>query len=93
MLAIDLYNLVVKGGPKPPHEIISQFPSTCGKFAHDAINPIVDLLKASRQAKLPIYYVTGLFSSNRLRSTKRAGTRLTKDDYEIYSAFAPNRMM
>ena len=29
LLAIDLYNLVFKGGAKPPHELISQFPSTC----------------------------------------------------------------
>ena len=59
------------------------------KFAHDAIKPIIDLMKASRQANLPIYYVTGLFSSNRVRSTKRVKAQLTKDDYEIYNAFAP----
>ena len=29
LLAIDLYNLVYKGGAKDPHELIEEYPSTC----------------------------------------------------------------
>ena len=91
VLAIDLYNLVYKGGARPPHEIIEEFPSTCGKYAYEAIDPIVKLLAAGRQAGLPVYYVTGLFSPNRVRSTRRdlRKTTLTENDYEIYEAFSP----
>ena len=91
VLAIDLYNLVYKGGARPPHEIIEEFPSTCGKYAYEAIDPIVKLLAAGRQAGLPVYYVTGLFSPNRVTSTRRdlRKTTLTENDYEIYEAFSP----
>lgn len=91
VLAIDLFNLVYKGGAKPPHEIIENFPSTCGKYAHEAIVPTIDLLAASRRAELPIYYITGTFSPNRVRSTKRAVKPLTADDYEIHEAFTPEK--
>ncbi len=89
VLAIDLYNLVYKGGARPPHEITAEFPSTCGKYAHAANEPIVDLLAASRRAALPVYYVTGTFSPNRVRSTRRTAAPLTEHDYEIHEAFTP----
>ncbi len=89
VLAIDLYNLVYKGGAKPPHEITEEFPSTCGHYAHEAIEPIVNLLAASREAGLPIFYVTGNFLPNRVRSTRRNASPLTAHDYEIHEAFTP----
>ena len=89
ILAIDLYNLVFSGGAKLPHEIIEKFPSTCGKYAYEATGPIAELLAANRQVGLPIYFVTGLFSPNRVRSTRRAQMTLTENDYEIYEAFSP----
>ncbi len=89
VLTIYLYNLVYKGEARPPHEITKELSSSCGKYAYEAIVPIVKLLAAGRQAGLPIYYVTGLFSPNRVRSTRRAKTALTENDYEIYKAFSP----
>ena len=89
VLAIDLYNLVYKGGAKPPHETTGEFPSTCGKYAHGAMDPIVELLAAGRSANLPIYYITGTFSPNRVRSTRRNVAPLTAHDFEIHEAFTP----
>jgi|TARA_B100001059_G_C17742409_1_gene532405 nicotinamidase-related amidase len=89
VLVIDLYNLVYKGGSHPPHEITEDFPGTCGKYAHEAIEPTVRLLESCRSAELPIYYVTGQFSENRVRSTRRKRTPLIESDYEIYDAFKP----
>ena len=31
LLAIDLYELVYRGGPHPPHKITKDYPSTCGQ--------------------------------------------------------------
>lgn len=58
VLAIDLYNLVYEGGPRPPVETTAQHYNTCGQFAHAAIEPTKKLLAAARRAKLPIFYCT-----------------------------------
>ena len=50
LLAIDLYNLVYRGGDKPPYEISDEFPSTCGEYAWAAIEPTKRLFAASRSA-------------------------------------------
>ena len=50
LLAIDLYNLVYEGGPKPPIEITPQYPSSCGIHAHRAIEPTKRLIAAARRA-------------------------------------------
>ena len=93
LLAIDLYDLVYRGGPRPPHEIDEQFPNTCGIFAHRAIAPTKRLLAAARVAGIPIFYCTqdtrpnnrppGAISTRRQRPTPAA------DAYAIYQDFAP----
>lgn len=89
LLVIDLFNFVYRGGAHPPHEIIAEFPSTCGKYAYEAIEPTVELLAAGRAAGLPLFYITGQYSPNRVRSTKRKVTTITEHDYEIHEAFTP----
>ena len=44
LLAIDLYDLVYRGGPHPPYELNERYPNTCGIFAHRAIAPTKQLL-------------------------------------------------
>src|SRR5262249_61356930 len=39
LLAIDLYDLVYRGGPRPPIEINDQYPKTCGVFAPPGVPP------------------------------------------------------
>src|SRR5262245_51493310 len=58
LLAIDLYDLVYRGGPRPPIEINDQYPNTCGIFAHRAIAPTKQLFAAARRAGIPIFYCT-----------------------------------
>ena len=89
LLVIDLYNLVYKGGPKPPHEIIDDFPSTCGIYAHEAIEPTQKLFGACRAAGLPVFYIAGRFSPKRVRSTKRSDIPVSESDYDIHPAFTP----
>ena len=89
LLAIDLYNLVYKGGAKPPHEITAEFPGTCGIYAHEAIEPTQNLFAACHKAGLPIYYIAGTFSPKRVRSTQRLVSPVTEHDYNVHEAFTP----
>lgn len=88
LLAVDLYNLVYKGGDRPPHEIASEFPATCGMYAHRAIEPTEKLFAACRGAGLPVFYCAGTHSAKRLQSTQRSATTFTEHDYAIHDAFA-----
>src|SRR5437763_12090505 len=58
LLAIDLYNQVYDGGPKPPAELVDRYPSSCGIYAHRAIAPTKTLIAAARAAHLPIFFCT-----------------------------------
>jgi maleamate amidohydrolase len=59
LLAIDLYELVYRGGAKAPAELSGTYPSACGHYAYDAIEPTKRLFAAARAAGLPIFYSTG----------------------------------
>ena len=93
VLAIDLYNLVYEGGPRPPHEVVKEFGSSCGVHAWNAITPIQTLLAAARANGLPIIYTTvetrmevdpaGVKATN--RDIRKLDPRL----YEIRSEFKP----
>ena len=89
LLAIDLYDLVYRGGAHPPHELL-EYPNTCGVYAWNAIEPTKKLFAGARAAGLPIVYVTGSVRKNRVHSTKRQ--RIKDEDpsqYEIFEAFKP----
>src|ERR1700685_2801104 len=58
LLAIDLYDLVYRGGPLPPSEINDRHVNTCGIYAHRAIAPTKKLLAAARRAGIPIFFCT-----------------------------------
>ena len=49
LLAIDLYDLVYRGGPHSPNELNARYPNSCGVFAHRAIAPTKRLLAAVPQ--------------------------------------------
>ena len=48
LLAIDLYELVYRGGPHRPHEIAKEYPNACGCYAYEAIEPTKRLFAAAR---------------------------------------------
>lgn len=91
LLAIDLYNLVFRGDPeKAPHELVDEFPNSCGRFAWEAIEPIRRLFAASREAGLPVFHVTGSVRKGRVHSTRRQpGGETSGELMDIHPAFAP----
>src|SRR5207247_167700 len=58
LLAIDLYDLVYRGGPHSPYELNARYPNSCGIYAHRAIAPTKRLFAAARRAGIPIFYST-----------------------------------
>lgn len=92
LLAIDLYNFVFEGGPRPARELIDRYPSACGIAAWEAIAPIQRLLTAAREHTLPIAYSTGearMDTDVGVRSTQRGSRRANAYDYTIKDEFAP----
>jgi isochorismate hydrolase len=89
LLAIDLYNLVYRGGAREPQDIIEEFPSTCGRYAWEAIEPTKNLFEAARSAGIPVLYTTAPTTSSVVATNRQAGHGDSDQDYEIFEAFAP----
>ena len=89
LLAIDLYNLAYRGGAREPHELVDEFPSSCGRFAWEAIEPTAKLFSAARNAKIPIIYTTAPPVSEVVATNRQAGAGRREEDFEIYPAFQP----
>jgi nicotinamidase-related amidase len=92
LLAIDLYDLVYRGGPHSPYELNERYPNSCGIYAHRAIAPIKRLLAAARRAGIPIFYCTQeTRPQNRPRGAEstRRQSFVPADGYAIYHEFTP----
>ena len=59
LVAVDLYDVVYRGGNKPVAELVAEHPMSCGEHAFAAIPPTQRLFAAARTAGLPIFYSTG----------------------------------
>ncbi len=90
LLAIDLYNLVYRGGAGEPHDLVDDWPSTCGRHAWDAIEPTKLLFAAARQAGLPVIYTTAPTTSDVVATNRQVGLGSSDDDYGIFHEFAPD---
>jgi maleamate amidohydrolase len=92
LLAIDLYDLVYRGGPHSPYELNARYPNTCGVYAHRAIAPTKKLLAAARRAGIQIFYCTQETRPNNrpkgADSTRRQAF-VPADGYAIYHEFTP----
>lgn len=92
VLAIDLYDLVFEGGPRPVHEVIKKFPSSCGIHAYDAVKPIQELLALARSRGIPVIYSTNEtrkgVDSTSVRATKRQST-FPEGAFRIREEFRP----
>ena len=92
LLAIDLYELVYRGGPHSPYQLNARYPNSCGIYAHRAIAPTKRLLAAARRAGIPIFYCTqDTRPQNRpsgAESTRRQAF-VPSDGYGIYHEFRP----
>jgi nicotinamidase-related amidase len=93
LLAIDLYECVYAGGPKPPAELAKSYPNSCGEYAYAAIEPTKRLFAAARAAGLPVFYSTGDTRSasrpNFVSATKRNRPPVDPADYAIRPEFKP----
>ena len=93
LLAIDLYELVYRGGSRPPAELVKTHPSSCGEYAYAAIEPTRRLFAAARAAGLPIFYSTSdVRAESRpslVTATKRNKPPLDPADFAIRPEFKP----
>lgn len=93
LLAIDLYRLAYDGGPKPVEEVVTEFPSSCGVNAWNAIPATERLFAAARAAGIPIIYSTTEQRAEanvaKAYATARQRTRLSPDSWAIKEEFAP----
>jgi maleamate amidohydrolase len=93
LLAIDLYEVVYRGGPQPPHTLAKTHPNSCGEYAHAAIAPTKRLFDAARAADLPVFYSTGDTRTesrpNFVTATKRIRPPSDPSDYVIRPEFKP----
>ena len=93
LLAVDLYELVYRGGDRPPAEVAKTHPSSCGQYAYAAIEPTKQLFAAARSAGLPIFYSTGdVRAESRpslVTATKRNKPPLDSADFAIRAEFKP----
>ena len=93
LLAVDLYDVVYRGGPRPPAELAKTHPNTCGEYAYAAIEPTQRLFTAARAASLPIFYTTGdtrpESRPNFVSATKRIRPPVDPADYAIRPEFKP----
>jgi nicotinamidase-related amidase len=58
IVAVDLYDLVYDGGPRPVRELIEQYPASCGERAWNALPPTVELYRTARAHGVPVVHVT-----------------------------------
>ena len=93
LLAIDLYNLVYAGGPRPVADVVKEFPSSCGENAWNAIPPTERLFRAARAVGVPVIYTTtetrGDANVTSAHATARQRINALADSYEIREEFAP----
>ena len=93
LLAIDLYELVYRGGARPPAELAKTFPSSCGEYAYAAIEPTKHLFAAARSAGVPIFYSTADVRAesrpNLVMATKRNRPPLDAADFAIRPELKP----
>lgn len=99
LLLVDFYNECFRGGAFPPIDLMSEYPASCGLYAHRTIAPTKRLIAAARRAGLPVFYSTGEDRPfSRRPATGPAGSVTFRrarapaaDDYEIFPALAPEQ--
>jgi nicotinamidase-related amidase len=94
VLAIDLYELVYRGGNVPIDEAVAAYPNSCGEYAWAAIEPTRSLLAGARRARLPIFYSTqdtgDADRPNSVWATKKRTSRIDPELFAIRPEFKPD---
>ena len=93
LLAVDLYDVVYRGGARPPAELAKTHPNSCGEYAHAAIEPTKRLFAAARGAGLPVFYSTGdtrpESRPSLVTATKRVRSAPNPNDFAIRPEWKP----
>jgi nicotinamidase-related amidase len=92
LLAIDLYELAYQGGAHPVSEVSKTYPSSCGEYAWNAIEPTRRLFGAARAAGIPVFYSTADTRPDNGASvspTQRRGVARDPALYAIRPEFQP----
>ncbi|MDB5727923.1 MAG: isochorismatase hydrolase [Noviherbaspirillum sp.] len=92
LLAVDLYELAYQGGARPVAEVSKTYPSSCGEYAWNAIEPTTRLFGAARAAGIPVFYSTADTRPDNGASvspTQRRGVPRDPSLYAIRPEFAP----
>lgn len=93
IIAVDLYDLVYDGGPRPVIELMDKFPASCGEYAWAALPPTIKLFATARALNVPIVHVN---YDNRpetdpanIHPTNRKKRQANLDLYKIKDELAP----
>jgi maleamate amidohydrolase len=93
LIVVDLYELAYQGGDRPVAELHRTYPSSCGEYAHAAIDPTRRLLAAVRARGLPVFYSTMDTRADSLprtiTATRRRRIPVDPSLYAIRPDFAP----
>ncbi|WP_167706807.1 isochorismatase family protein [Sphingobium fuliginis] len=93
LLAIDLYAIAYRGGPRPMKELAATYPDSCGIHAWDAIEPTKAVFAAARKAGIPLFHTTTdsrpEAKPTRIRATNRPIADHDVDLFEFHPDFAP----
>lgn len=93
IIAVDLYDLVYDGGPRPVIELMEKYPASCGEYAWRALPPTIELFATARSLGVPIIHVN---YDNRpetdptnIHPTNRKKRQANLDLYKIKEELAP----
>ncbi|MEX1029926.1 MAG: isochorismatase family protein [Paenibacillaceae bacterium] len=93
LLLIDMYNMAYEGGAKLPIDLQDEFPSSCGIYAWEAIEPTKRLLAKARSIGMPVIYLTSDQLTRargvKVSATNRKGPTRSADAFELFHEFTP----
>ena len=92
LVAIDLYDLVYDGGPRPVRELMEEFPASCGEYAWKALPPTIELYATARRSSVPVVHVTydsSAETDGNVRPTNRQRRQAGRTIFKIKDELAP----
>jgi maleamate amidohydrolase len=92
LVAIDLYDLVYDGGPRPVRELMEEYPASCGEYAWKALPPTIEIYATARRCSVPIVHVTydsRAETDGKIRPTNRQRRQAGRTIFTIKEELAP----
>lgn len=89
VLAVDLYKLAFAGGARFPSELAEEHPSSCGVYAHNALEPIRRIFEETRQRDLFVAHTTAALEAHSRPVTNRRSEAVEAGQWEFESGCEP----